>query len=233
MKTQILMILLLISTIFITKAQTGNVGINTAAPTETLDVANGNVRIRDINTNNGDSNTDRLVVANSIGVLKTVTKQPSLLQGGNFTDQITTTQRATSANGSNNIVDMMSKTFTVDKLSIVNFSYQLSWNIPSLSGLNEPGLKRVGSYLSFTGLPSGSSLSASPFAYQSIPLNVTANLGIQGFYTFSGSHTLQLTPGIYTVTLRGEFRNPPTNDRSIDFGGSTSDFLTITAVGVN
>lgn len=214
-------------------SQTGNVGINTPIPTETLDVANGNVRIRDINTNIGDSTIDNLVVADVNGVLKTVTKQPALLQGGTFADQVTTTQRATSANGVTDIVDMLSKTFTVDKTSIVTFSYQLSWNIPSLPGLNEPGLKRVGAYLSFTGLPSGSSLSTTPFCYQSIPLNVTANLGVAGFYTFSSSHTLQLTPGTYTVTLRGEFRNPTTTSRSIDFGGSSADFLTITAIGLN
>lgn len=214
-------------------AQIGNVGIDTTSPTERLDIGSGNVRIRDINANNGDSTTDKLVVADGNGVLKTVTKQSSLLQGGTFTDQITTTQRATSANGVNDIVDMMSKTFIVSKVSIVTFSYQLSWNIPSLPGLNEPGLKKVGSYLSFTGLPSGSSLSTVPFAYQSIPLNVTSDLGIAGFNVFSSSHTLQLTPGTYTVTLRGEFRNPTTTNRSIDFGGGGTDFLTITAISVN
>jgi len=213
-------------------AQAGNVGINTATPTEQLDIGSGNVRIRDVNTNNGDSTTDKLIVADSNGVLKTVTKQPSLLQGGTFTDQVTTTRTATSVNGVNDIVDMMSKTFTIDKTSVVNFSYQLSWNIPSLSGLNEAGLKKVGAYLSFTGLPAGSSLSVTPFAYQSIPLNVTANLGIAGFYIFSSSHTLELMPGTYTVTLRGEFRNPTTTNRSIDFGGA-NDFLTITAISVN
>lgn len=51
-------------------AQTGNVGINTTNPTETLDVANGNVRIRDINNNVGNSSTDHTVVADATGVLK-------------------------------------------------------------------------------------------------------------------------------------------------------------------
>ncbi|MCX2678358.1 hypothetical protein OOZ15_00240 [Galbibacter sp. EGI 63066] len=51
----------------------GLIGIGTAAavPTERLDVSNGNVRIRDINTNTGAS-TDNVVVADATGVLKTV-----------------------------------------------------------------------------------------------------------------------------------------------------------------
>lgn len=53
-------------------AQTGNVGINTSTPTERLDVANGNVRIRDINTNVGVNTTDRAAVSDATGVLKTI-----------------------------------------------------------------------------------------------------------------------------------------------------------------
>lgn len=50
----------------------GNIGIGTNAPTEKLDVANGNVRVRDINTNVGNGATDRTVVADANGVLKTL-----------------------------------------------------------------------------------------------------------------------------------------------------------------
>lgn len=49
----------------------GNLGIATQTPTERLDVATGNVRVRDINTNAG-AGTDKLVVADATGVLKTL-----------------------------------------------------------------------------------------------------------------------------------------------------------------
>ncbi|MNK15853.1 hypothetical protein D3C87_340060 [compost metagenome] len=51
---------------------TGNVSIGAPTPTERLDVGTGNVRVRDINANIG-ATSDRIVVADSNGVLKTVT----------------------------------------------------------------------------------------------------------------------------------------------------------------
>lgn len=51
---------------------TGNVGIGTNVPSERLDLGTGNVRIRDINGNVGNGTTDRRVVADANGVLKTV-----------------------------------------------------------------------------------------------------------------------------------------------------------------
>lgn len=50
----------------------GNVGINETSPTEKLDIGPGNVRIRDINSNIGTNGTDRTVVADANGVLKTL-----------------------------------------------------------------------------------------------------------------------------------------------------------------
>lgn len=49
-----------------------NVGIGTTSPTDKLDVASGNARIRSINSNVGVGGTDRVVVADANGVLKTI-----------------------------------------------------------------------------------------------------------------------------------------------------------------
>ncbi|MET3536179.1 hypothetical protein [Chryseobacterium limigenitum] len=51
---------------------TGSLGLATISPTEKLDVASGNVRIRDINTNIGVGGSDRVVVADATGILKTI-----------------------------------------------------------------------------------------------------------------------------------------------------------------
>ena len=51
---------------------TGQVGIGTTTPSQNLDVATGNVRVRTINTNVGNGTTDRRVVADANGVLKTI-----------------------------------------------------------------------------------------------------------------------------------------------------------------
>lgn len=50
----------------------GNLGIGTIDPTEKFDLATGNARIRNINSNIGIGGTDRFVVADANGVLKTV-----------------------------------------------------------------------------------------------------------------------------------------------------------------
>jgi hypothetical protein len=49
-----------------------NTGIGTVTPTEKLDVATGNVRIRDINATPGTAASDKIVTAGSTGVLKAV-----------------------------------------------------------------------------------------------------------------------------------------------------------------
>lgn len=43
-----------------------------AVPTEMLDIGSGSVRVREINNDNGDTATDKVVVADATGVLKTV-----------------------------------------------------------------------------------------------------------------------------------------------------------------
>lgn len=51
---------------------TGSFGLATISPSEKLDIASGNARIRDINTNIGVGGTDRVVVADATGILKTI-----------------------------------------------------------------------------------------------------------------------------------------------------------------
>ncbi|MCW3161048.1 hypothetical protein [Chryseobacterium oryctis] len=51
---------------------TANLGIGTTTPTEKLDIATGNARIRNINSNVGVGGSDRVVVADADGVLKTI-----------------------------------------------------------------------------------------------------------------------------------------------------------------
>jgi len=52
---------------------TGNVGIATISPSEKFDIGAGNIRVRDINGLAGNTTTDKVVVADGTGVLKTVT----------------------------------------------------------------------------------------------------------------------------------------------------------------
>lgn len=64
----------------------GDMGIATQTPTERLDVATGNVRVRDINTSAGASG-DKYVVADANGVLKTVAAPTVTTAPMNVTNQ--------------------------------------------------------------------------------------------------------------------------------------------------
>ncbi|RZK93275.1 MAG: hypothetical protein EOO98_00025 [Pedobacter sp.] len=71
--------------------QNANVGIGDFAVTslsERLDIGSGNVRIRDINLNTGSA-TDKLVVADPNGVLKTVDASPFNIINYSFSEQQT------------------------------------------------------------------------------------------------------------------------------------------------
>ena len=73
----------------------GNIGINESNPTEKLDVGNGNVRIRDINTITGSITTDKMIVADVDGVLKTISTSNLIVEPWQV--QGTTTQATTNA----------------------------------------------------------------------------------------------------------------------------------------
>jgi hypothetical protein len=70
----------------ITVLKNGNTGFKKQAdaPTETIDVGSGNVRIRDINNVMGDLE-DKVVVAGSDGVLKTISRSDFKAPGSNIT----------------------------------------------------------------------------------------------------------------------------------------------------
>jgi hypothetical protein len=62
----------------------GNVGIGTTNATQRLDIGAGNVRIGAINTNAGNSATDRIVVADGTGILKTVAASAIATKTANY-----------------------------------------------------------------------------------------------------------------------------------------------------
>ena len=217
----------------------GNVGIgdnpNSNPASEKLDVASGNVRIRDINSNTGDRSTDKIVVADANGVLKTIPKQPAVLFGGNLADVITTGVTVSEAAGSETAITGTLKTitFTIDYTSVVTFDYLISYSINNANTLSDGILRRISSSFSFTSVPAASSVPSNMnFATQAIPFSLNNSLGnIPGYYTLSASQSLRLTPGNYSVVLYGSVRNSAqsTVPLSVTFGGATTDFINITA----
>lgn len=217
----------------------GNVGIgdnpNSNPASEKLDVASGNVRIRDINSNTGDRSTDKIVVANANGVLKTIPKQPAVLFGGNLADAIATGVTISEAAGNDAGVGgvLRTITFTIDYTSVVTFDYSISYNFDNANILSDGRLRRVGSFFQFSTVPAASSVPINViFANQSTPFSLSNNGGnIPGYYYLSASQSLRLTPGSYTIHLIGNVRNSAGSavQLSTTFGGAPTDFINITA----
>lgn len=116
------------SDILLQPNNTGNrfVGIGTQVPTEKLDIGAGNVRVRDINTTIGAA-TDRIVVADATGVLKSVTAASLVTANNGLTKHATTgaIQLGGDLNRATNIATTISGTtypFSITGLPVGNTS---------------------------------------------------------------------------------------------------------------
>lgn len=214
--------------------EAGNLGVGiNISPTEKIDV-DGNVRVRNINTITGNGQTDKIVVADSNGVLKTVPKQTAVLFGGNLVDAFADTIVTAPANDSNAVGQVLKTiTFTLDYTSLVTFDYCASYIINNISTLSDGKLRRISALMAFSSVPTGSPISTGvSFALQTNPVSFSNNSGnIPGFYYLNSAQTLRLTPGTYTVNLSGNSRNTIDSSVpfSITFGQSATDFINITA----
>ncbi|MFP3594371.1 hypothetical protein [Chryseobacterium sp. SIMBA_038] len=119
---------------------TGNFGLGTIAPTEKLDIAAGNVRIRDINTNIGVGGTDRTVVADANGILKTI----------NFTDySLFHARLAGDQSHTSGVISTL--VFTTPLATSPYYSYNTTTGVLTF---NQPGNYIVTLQASFTNLAS-------------------------------------------------------------------------------
>ncbi|RKT01656.1 hypothetical protein [Chryseobacterium defluvii] len=123
---------------------TGQVGIGTTAPTEKLDVSTGNVRVRDINSNIGVGGTDRVVVADANGVLKTIDFTAYSL----FHARLAANQNLTSST----ITTLL---FATPLATSPFYSYNTSTGVLTF---NQPGNYLVTLQASFASAPAGTQL---------------------------------------------------------------------------
>ncbi|NML69060.1 hypothetical protein HHL23_04545 [Chryseobacterium sp. RP-3-3] len=168
----------------VTFAQTGNVGINTATPTETLDIATGNLRVRNINTNTGTTG-DRLVVTDATGVFKTVAPAAGSIQ---IIQEAIGTTPQTIASGVTADINGATMTFTTTGSTTVLITYS-ALALPNAGGapvqgsidLIVDGVKAISSYYSATDAPSGLSTLGNYSTAQKVISNFPA-----------GTHTIKL-----------------------------------------
>ncbi|SFN18428.1 hypothetical protein SAMN05421741_1023 [Paenimyroides ummariense] len=105
---------------------TGNVGIAANVPTEKLDVGQGNVRIRDINSNAGTA-SDKIVVADVTGILKTVSSVTAAPQFFYAPSIVLPTNPANLSNGVT--YNAGTETFTVNLHGIYSNQFGMAGNV--------------------------------------------------------------------------------------------------------
>ncbi|UWX61173.1 hypothetical protein N0B40_02610 [Chryseobacterium oranimense] len=123
---------------------TANVGIGTTSPTDKLDVASGNARIRNINSNIGIGGTDRVVVADATGILKTIDFTAYSL----FHARLTANQNLTSST----ITTLL---FSTPLATSPFYSYSPGTGVLTF---NQPGNYLVTLQASFANAPAGTQL---------------------------------------------------------------------------
>ncbi|MBB4804862.1 hypothetical protein HNP38_000134 [Chryseobacterium defluvii] len=127
---------------------TGNTGIGTNAPTQKIDVATGNVRIRDITTNIGVGGTDRVVVADATGILKTVNFADYSL----FHARLANSQSHIAGSGTGNITTLL---FAAPLATSPYYNYNTSTGTLTFT---QPGNYLVTLQAGFASAPAGTQL---------------------------------------------------------------------------
>ncbi|MFC4687416.1 beta strand repeat-containing protein [Epilithonimonas pallida] len=235
-----------------TTAPAGNIGIKTTTPTETLDVA-GNTRLRNLPANgtanaiyttsggtasatqNQTFTATKTVVADANGVLGTLAYVPSLpvvIAGTDGADAITATQtiRQRNSTGGNGVsVNLLTKTFTLSKKSLVTISYDVSvGNITDYNGnyLSDDASKKLEAWVSLD----GSNLSATGMSYSNGNTTYTAT----GNFNLGKSRTVLMNTGSHTVVLGAQVYVYNTDGIGVQatFGLGGLDQLDIVAVPV-
>jgi hypothetical protein len=246
MKKKLTIITFLVINIF-TYSQ---VGIATQTPTETFDVE-GTARIRSLPLN-GTTNTIntkidgtksnakdqtftaiKTVVSDNNGVIGTLNYLPAqnsvIITGANGTDAIMTSKTASSKNGvAGTTPPLLTKVFTLNKKSMVTFSYNLSvGDITTSTGasLMDGTSKRLASRLLLNG---------SVIINEGIPFSNSGSYYASGYFYLNGSRTILLNAGSYTLNIEGNVFAWAGDNIGITatFGGTSDDQLDIIAVPV-
>lgn len=207
------------------------VGIGTDQPTEELDVV-GDVRVRGINLNLGNSETDKRVVADGDGVLKTLPIRDPRLVNGDLEDNVYSTIDITApANGLSNTNTMEVFNFQIFETSLVTFSYDISISLVTPEDWRDDYARIVTNHLILTNGPSTSNnLLNKRFARSNMIIQQSnGSGGRNGFYFNTSSYSFVLSPGSYTFELQGGIIN---SDQSVTARFGNFGSMTVTAIPV-
>ncbi|CAI8852417.1 hypothetical protein [Chryseobacterium sp. IT-36CA2] len=192
-------------------AQTSAVGINTNAPTNTLDV-NGTARVRTLVPNTYVSGVDKIVVANASGVLKSVPESAisTPLSYNILFDQTSLGIAAiddadTSASNTRTPVEIQNNSLTLAKDALVQINFSVPLNKVYEHGTTQPPkdgrMKMLRTNLVVDGnIVTKSTNTVTNYVNPDEPTPPPALTGI--FYN-TGSFFIKLAAGTHTIKLEG------------------------------
>ncbi|MGG5210983.1 hypothetical protein ACQWU4_18840 [Chryseobacterium sp. MIQD13] len=215
----------------------GNLGINVSNPSAQLHTS-GSIRLSGLGINTADTKIVTSDTNGNITTRSTTLLLPQILAGANGIDAISATLSVSSVAGiASYTSNLLIRSFTLTQTSMVSFSYQLSvGSITNTTGgnLTDGASKQIGARLAWKSLPAGSPFTLSDTLYtDAMPfMNSSANY-TKGFYYPKGNCSLILSPGAYSVELKGYvYAYDNLQGIKATFGGSPYDRLDIIATPV-
>ncbi|TZF93773.1 hypothetical protein FW781_18990 [Chryseobacterium panacisoli] len=221
----------------VTILNNGNIGINVQNPVTKLHTS-GSIRMSGIDTNSESMKVMTTDISGNVTTRSTILLLPQALAGANGTDAISATQTLSSINGIPSYTNnLFARSFTISQTSLVTFSYQLGvGNIINVSGnsLTDGASKQIGARLTWQTLPAGSTFTLNGVIHTDAMsfMNSSANYTKEFFYP-RGNCTITLSPGTYSVELKG-YVYAFDNDQGIraTFGGSPYDRFDVIATSL-
>lgn len=218
----------------VTILNNGYVGIGTPNPTAQLHTTN-TVRVDGLGTNVTNTKVMTADASGNITTRPTTSLLPQVLAGSDGTDAVSATQTLSSINNNPSYTNnLLTKSFTISQTSLVLFSYQLGIdNIVNISGtsLTDGSDKQLGARLIWKTLPSGSPFIVNDvMSTNTLPFTNLAAAYSKGTYYPNGKYSVILSPGSYSVELKGfVFAFDNAQGIKATIGNSPYDRLDITA----
>ncbi|MFP3598432.1 hypothetical protein [Chryseobacterium sp. SIMBA_029] len=218
----------------VTVLDNGYVGIGTPNPSAQLHTTS-TIRLDGLGTNT--TNT-KVMTADASGIITTNSSTsllPQVLAGSDGADAVSSAQTLSSINNTASYTNnLLTKSFTISQTSLVVFSYQLGIdNIVNTSGtgITDGSDKQLGARLIWKTLPSGSPFIVNDvMSANTLPFTNLAATYSKGTYYPKGKYSVVLSPGSYSVELKGfVFAFDNIQGIKATIGGSPYDRLDIIA----
>jgi hypothetical protein len=215
----------------------GNTGINVPNPSAQLHTS-GSIRLSGLGANSAETKIMTHDTTGNTTTRSTTLLLPQILAGANGTDAVSVTQTLSSISGiPSYTTNLFTRSFTITQTSMVIFSYQLGvGNIINTSGSNltDGASKQIGARLTWKTLPAGSSFTINGILHTDAVsfMNLSPNY-TKGFYYPRGNCSVKLSPGTYSVELKGYvYAYDTAQGIQATFGASPYDRLDIIATPI-